>query len=669
MVAALVVFLAGCGGGGSSDGGKKPPAPEPAAPVEDPAVKATEIPKVEITSDAKAGDPSVPAELGGPGFTGEGWTTAKEVYRLGDPTAPQGGSLRTTMPDWPATLRLNGENSNTAVNYTIATLMGESLLSMDPVTMDYVPSIASHWQISEDRTTYRYRIDPRARFSDGTPITAEDVVATWRLQVSTGIREPSSVLVFGKLEEPKAVSKYIVEVKTKEESWRNFLYFSTSMAIMKAAELGTLTDSSPGFQASGEAYLNTFQFAYPVYSGPYVVKAEDVKTGDSIAVTRDRSWWRESDPVMDGWFNLDRIEFVVVKDAQLGFEKVKKGEIDYYVVSKAQWWAEEVPALDDVKRGLLVPRKFYTEAPIGTSGLALNSERPPLDDDNVRLALQHLYDRETFIDKLFFHEYEPLTSYHQGSTYANPNNPLLPYDEVAAVELLEKSGWKEKNADGYRTKDGKELHFTVSYRSQLSERYLTLFQESCKRAGIRLELQLLNDSTAWKNTTERAFEITEMSWGGLVFPNPETSWSSKLADQKDNNNITAFRDARVDELLGAYDREYDVARRQEIIREIDGLIYAKHPYVLGWYSPAQRVLYWNKFGMPAWGSPRVATSLGTTPLFLLWWVDPQRESALGAAKASPDATLEREPKEVRFWRQWAAARGLTASGTESMGGQ
>lgn len=662
----VVVILAGCGGGGGGERKQKPaePQPEP-APVEDPAVRATEIPKVAFAFDAGAGDRAVPAELGGPGFTGEGWLTATDVYQLGDPSAPQGGSLVTAMADWPATLRLSGENSNTAVNYTIASFVAESLLSLDPVTMAYVPSLATHWQISEDRTTYRYRIDPRATFSDGTPVTADDVVATWRLQVSTGIREPSSVLTYGKLEEPKAVSKYIVEVKTKEESWRNFLYFST-MGVMAAKDLGTLTDTSPGFQVSGEAYLNTYQFSYPHYSGPYQVQPADVKTGDSVALTRNHGWWRENDPTVDGWYNIDRIQFVVVKDPQLGFEKVKKGELDYYVVQKAQWWAEDIPALDEVKRGMLVPRKFFTEAPIGTSGLALNTERAPLDDDNVRLALQHLYDRETYIKKLFFNEYEPLTSYFQGSTYANPDNQLLPYDEVAAVELLEKSGWTGKNAEGYRTKEGKELHFTISYRSQLSERYLTLFQESCKRAGIRVELQLLNDSTAWKNTTERAFEIMEMSWGGLVFPNPETTWSSKLADQKDNNNITAFRDAKVDELLVAYDREYDVAKRQAIVREIDGLIYAKHPYVLGWYGPAQRVMYWNKFGMPAWGSPRTSTTLGSSPLFQLWWVDPQREKQLELARTDAAVTMEPQPREVRFWKQWAAARGLTASGTEAM---
>ncbi len=663
MVAAVLAFLVGCGGGTpapkKTDAGPKATEPMPA----DPAVAATELPKVVPVFDAKAGDPSVSAEQGGPGFTGEGWKTAAFVYGLGEPTAPQGGSLRTPMLDWPATLRLTGENSNTQVNYAIATMAGESLLGHDPVTNELVPGIASHWQVSEDQSTYRFRIDPRAHYSDGTPITAEDVVATWRLMMSPGLREPSNLLVFGKFEEPKALSRYIVEVVTKERNWRNLDYFGAGMIIMPAKELGTLTDKSPDWQASGEAYLNKYQFAYPVMSGAYLVKPEDIKTGESVTLTRNRSWWREADPVMDGWYNLERITFVTVKDSQLAFEKVKKGELDYYVVAKAQWWAEDIPAMDDVKRGLLAPRKFYTAVPVGTSGLALNTERPPLDDDNVRLALQHLYDRETFIDKLFFHEYEPITSYFQGSTYSNPDNKPFAYDEVTAVELLEKSGWTEKNADGFRVKDGKELKFTVSYRGQLSERYLTLYQESCKRAGIRLELQLLNDSTAWKNITERAYEIQEMAWGALVVPNPETTWASSLADQKDNNNVTAFRNARVDELLKAYDAETEPAKRVAIIREIDGIVYQQHPYVLGWFSPAQRILYTNKYGMPRWGSPRLAWGLGTTSLFALWWEDPAKVKAIEQAHTDPAVTIDAPPREEYFWRQWAAAHPMGEAGS------
>src|SRR5690606_27552263 len=137
----------------------------------------------------------------------------------------------------------------------------EGLLTVHPTTLEYVPRLATHWQISEDKSTYRFRINPEAEWSDGDPVTAQDVVESWRLRVNPELMFPSSVMLYGRLEEPRAVSKYIVEVKAKEESWRNFLAFAT-MSIFPADEIAL----------PGAEYLDKYQFAYTSSSGPYVVK-------------------------------------------------------------------------------------------------------------------------------------------------------------------------------------------------------------------------------------------------------------------------------------------------------------------------------------------------------------------------------------------------------------
>ena len=302
---------------------------------------------------------------------------------------------------------------------------------------------------------------------------------------------------------------------------------------------------------------------------------------------------------------------------------------------------------------ILLKPKFFNDAPVGYSGIAVNMRRPPLDDIRIRKALCHLYDRKTFIEKLFFNEYERLDSYYPGRNYGNPDNVMMEYDEFAAVDFLEEAGWKGRNAAGYRVKDGKELAFTLTYRSALSERSLTVFQESCKRAGIRIELQLLTPAAGWKNMREKEFELVSAAWGALVFPNPETSFHGKLAGQKDNNNVTSFSDSRVDELCTAYDREYDVQKRIELVREIDGIVFNQHPYVLGWYLPCQRVVLWNKFGMPEWGGLRVHEWRG---LPLCWWVDPEKEKRLAEARANSSMQLDRGDEENHFWAAWNAAR-------------
>ena len=97
---------------------------------------------------------------------------------------------------------------------------------------------------------------------------------------------------------------------------------------------------------------------------------------------------------------------------------------------------------------------------------------------------------------------------------------------------------------------------------------------------------------------QRNFHIVSMAWGGLLFPNPETSFHSRLAKLNNNNNITGFANARVDELLAAYDKEFDQQKRVAIIQEIDGILANEHHYILEWDMPFQRIAYWNKFGHP-----------------------------------------------------------------------
>ena len=599
-----------------------------------------DIPLVTYAWDPTAGDSAVSAEDGGPGFTGEGWTTNLTFPALGSDKAVKGGTIRMYEPNWPATLRLAGKDYNTTFNYRAVDLCLEGLLTVHPTTLEFIPVLATHWKISDDKSTYTFRINPEARWSDGKEVTAADVVATYNLHMDERILQPSDQITYGKMETPIAHSKYIVSVKVKEESWRNFLYFS-GMAIMPAHEI-----SIPG-----DEYLKKYQNAYTATSGPYTLG--EIEMNKSMSLVRRDDWWGKNNPAWTGIYNFDEYHVQVIQDLSLAFEKAKKGELDYFVVPKAQWWAEElVPAKSEqIRRGLLQKRKFFNDAPIGTAGIAINSTRPPLDDVRMRKALGMLRNRPLLIDELFYNEYEPLTSFWQGGTYQNRNNVMLPYDPVGAVELLVDLGYTEIDGQGYRTKNGQRLSFELSYASKLSEPSLTIYQEDCKAAGIELELKLVDPATRWQNMRKREFDLTSTAWGALVFPNPETSFSGKLATMLDNNNVTAFSDPRVDELLGEYDREYDVKRRQSIIREIDGIIFAAYPYVLDWYGPAQRVMYWNKFSQPEWGVWRVNDN---DSMMYSWWVDPEKERLLEQAKQDSKLMLPTEPIQHKFWQHWNA---------------
>ncbi len=320
------------------------------------------------------------------------------------------------------------------------------------------------------------------------------------------------------------------------------------------------------------------------------------------------------------------------------------------MIPKAQWWAKElVPEkVDAIKRGLLQKRKFFNDAPVGTSGLALNTTRAPLDDLRVRKALAFLRDRDLMIEKLFFDEYESLGSYWQYGDYASPKNQTTPYDPLSAVELLEEAGWTEIGSDGVRVKDGKRLELEIAYRSALSEPSLTQYQEDCKQAGIEISLQLLTPATWWKNLRQREYTIAAAAWGALIFPNPETSWNGALANIPDNNNVTAFSNPEVDKMLGEYDREYDPKKRAELIQRMDHIIFEAHPYVLDWFGPAQRVVYQNKFKTPEWGVWRTEDR---EEMMYCWWIDPEMDKALEEAREDKSKVLPTQPVKHRFWKE------------------
>ena len=639
---ALLTLLA-CGGA--------PDAQQKSADLQedDPATTQTydlNIPEVEYAWDPAAGDPSVSAEMGGPGFTGEGWQTNMRFPAIGAAEALKGGTVKLPLTDWPSTLRQTGKDSNNRLASAARELMVETLLDIHPTTLEYIPSLATHWQISDDNSTYRYRINPAARFSNGDEVTSQTVINNFKMRMNPDILDPSGILVFGKMEEPKAISKYIVEVRAKKQNWRNFLYFSVSLYIYPD-EITTIP---------GDEYLDKYQNRFPATTAAYEIRADDIKMGQSITLTKRADWWAKDNPSRQGVYNIEKIQFDVVKEPGLIFEKLKKGELDYWVIPRAQWWAEELPKVPAFKNGALVGRKYYTDNPGGIQGGAINMTRPILKDLAVRKALQHLFNRKLLIDKLFFNEYLPLHSYYPGSPYTNTSIEPVTFDEVTAVELLEGAGWTTINSEGYREKDGRELLIHASYPQASMERYLTIFQESCKRAGIRLELQQLTPASAWKNLQAKEYDISFTAWTGLLFPNPETSYHSSLATQKHNNNVTGFADPELDILLEKYDAEYDIKKRQELIQEIDGIIYRQHPYVLSWYNPAERVVFWNKFSTPKWGTERTGRA---SKLLHIWWIDPEKEKLAEAAKTDPSVKMDPGPKEVRFWEAWKKANSAT----------
>jgi microcin C transport system substrate-binding protein len=636
-----VLCLCGCGGGPA-------PSSAPSGSSNAPAAKSNvSLNKADYpvfpNPDAGA-DPSVPAEMGGKGFTGQGWETSTDFDLIGDPRAVKGGFFRTYTLSFPGTLRMAGPEWNTDVNYAISSLAYEPLLGLHPTTLEYLPVIASHWQISPDKMTFRFRIDPNARFSDGTPVTADDVVASWMFHTDKSLQDLYFYTEYNKLEKPVAESKYIVRFKAKELKWANFL-IAAGLRVFPAAALKAIT---------GETYLRDYNFKLMPGTGPYTVSDADVKKGASVSIRRRNDYWARNYRANVGQYNFDEIRFIVVRDQNLAFEMFKKGDLDYYTVNISKQWVEELN-YDDFQRGIVLKRKVFNNYPSTTQFLAFNTRRKPWDDVRVRQAFAALLNREQLIKTLFFNEYLPLNSYYPGTVYENPGNPKSLYDPQEALRLLGEAGWKDRDAQGRLTRNGQPLQVELLYSDKGSERWLTVYQEDLRKVGIGLNLRLLNPETRFKMQMQRQFELVSGAWGaGSVFPNPRPEYHSETADVPNTNNISGFKNQRIDEICEQYDVEFEPQKRQALLRELDSLLTGQHHYIMEWYAPAARLAFWNRFGMPQGTLSRVGDDLGSLAPGIpqIWWVDPEKAAKVEQGKRDKSMKFEMPPVEDRYWQSY-----------------
>jgi microcin C transport system substrate-binding protein len=501
--------------------------------------------------------------------------------------------------------------------------------------------------------TYRFRIDPNARFSDGQPVTADDVIASWSLMVDKGLQDPMAELVYVKYEKPVAESKYIVRVTSKVLNWRNFLYFAASMPILPAHVLKTV---------NGDRYVKEYNFKLLPGTGPYVINEADVVKGRSLTIRRRKDYWAENVRRNIGSNNFDEIREIVVRDQKLAIEMFKRGDLDYYAPVNATFWVQELGDIDRIQRGLIQKRKVYNDNPMGTVGMAINMRKPPFDDVRVRQALAYLLNRPVIVEKLFYNEVIPIDSYYSGGIYENAKNPKMQYDPQLAVKLLAEAGWKDRDAQGRLARNGQPLTMELMYANKITEPALTTYQEDLRKLGVTLNLRFLTPETMFQLMGDRRFDLIYLGWTGLLFPNPETSYQSTLADANSTNNVTGIKNERIDQLLAVYDKEFDAQKRIEIIREIDGILANIHPYVLTWDTPYQRIAFWNKFGHPEGYLTRIGDYRDVPSL---WWIDREKEAQIARGMNDTSVKMAVGATDARYWQQFAQrpeARQATGAG-------
>ena len=508
-------------------------------------------------------------------------------------------------------------------------VMFESLLSINPITLEYEPAIAEKWSISEDKATYTFHIDPNARWSDGESITAKDVKWTYDVIMDPENMTGPHKVNMERFDPPEVIDEHTIRFTARDAHWKNLLSLGGFSILPE--------------HAYGDTNFNALVFDFPVVSGPY--RPGRIEEGIRISFERRMDWWQNDRPRHQNKYNFDTVTFRFFAERENAFEAFRQGRIDLFPVYTSRIWINETTG-NHFSQNHIVKQRIYNHEPIGFQGFAMNMRRAPFDDENVRKAMALLLDREKMNQTLMYNQYFLHRSYFE-DLYSPDNpcpHPVIEKDSRKARDLLDDAGWHVNPETGYLEKDGKRFSFKFLTRQAGSARFLSIYAEDLKDVGIQMTIDQ-KDWAAWaRDMDEFNYDMTWAAWSSGVFKDPESMWSSGEAERHGGSNITGFKDPETDRLIEKQKTVFDVAKRNDIYREMDKILIDNHPYVLLWNIDYTRLLYWNKFGTP----DTVLSRYGNENSSLwYWWADPDAEAALSDA-VSRDLPLPPEKMNIRF---------------------
>jgi peptide/nickel transport system substrate-binding protein len=528
--------------------------------------------------------------------------------------------------------KLNPIVSNDATADEIAGYIFETLNSFDYDKWEMVPKLATLPVESPDHLSYTYEMRKDITFSDGKPMTGEDVIFTVKALKNPLVDDAALRNYFEAVEKVELVDgdKYKFRFVMNRPYWRMMYSIGLFKGIMPKHLLDPkgLTDKytweetkdikvaekNPAIKEFAD-WMNSQEVARDpklvVGSGFYVLDKWDL--GQAITLKRVPNYWRK-DNIQDAKTYADKIVFKIVQDNNAAVVSAKNKEVDLLFVISPRDYVQEFqdPGKYDLK-------KVTPNEPV-FSYIGWNNQNPLFADKNVRKALGMLIDRKSIIEKILYGFGVPANSpiYYKDKKYYNEKLPQLEYDVEKAKKILEDAGWKDTNGDGVLDKmiNGKKVDFKFTFlnnnnptRRQVVLAIIDMF----KKAGIQAEVQDLEWSVYLDKTKKHEFDATLASWTMPIIPqDPYQIWHSSQS-KGEGSNYVSFINPESDKMIEAYRNEFDEAKRIEILKKWQELIFDEQPYTF-MYSPQSRYVFGNRFKNVRWYPVQPSYSLNE------WWV-------------------------------------------------
>jgi microcin C transport system substrate-binding protein len=566
-----------------------------------------------------------------------------------NPDAPKGGLLRLgssgTFDSFnPYILRGNPADGVGAETLTLAS-------ADEPFTRYGLIAETMEWP--DDRSWVVFNLRPEARWHDGRPITAVDVVFSFDLLKSKGA--PQYRFYYASVDTAVAEGDRRVKFTFKEAGNRELPLIVGEMPIL------------PKHYWQDRDFERT-TLEPPLGSGPYRVEA--FEAGRFVEVRRVADYWGRDLPVNVGQHNFERIRYEYFRDDGVIRQALKAGVIDFRAENQAKAWAldYDVPA---VAEGFLIKEEIPHGRPTGMQAFVLNTRRPLFQDPRVRRALAYAFDFEWTNRTLFFGQYVRTESYFSNSELAargvaegeerallerfRGRVPDAVFGDAFVAPVSDGSGWPRANLQtalgllveaGWRVEDfqlvddtGRPFRFEILLVSQAFERIALPFVRNLARLGIEARVRLVDQSQYINRLRDYDFDVMVGVWGQSESPGNEQRgfWTTQAAAQPGSRNYAGIRDPVVDDLvdllIASPDREALVART----RALDRVLLAGHYVVPNWHTRVDRILWWDKFSRPS-VVPDRGVDIDT------WWFDAAKAAALEAREPPAREIADRQER-------------------------
>ncbi|WP_439333864.1 extracellular solute-binding protein [Vibrio agarilyticus] len=527
------------------------------------------------------------------------WQSNWDDPTIGSAAAVRGGTYRTSIQSFPQTLRTVGPDANSGLRRMMLDDV-PGLIGRHPDTLNFIPALANEWAIGDDLKTVYFRLNPKARWSDGEPVTADDFLFMLTFFRSKEIMEPWYNDYYTKTID--AITKYddLTFAVTSTEK------FNAEELLMR---MGGMVPRPEHFYANAKKdsnnngihddYVRYYNFKPEPTTGPYFV--DKIKKGKSITFKHvGEKWWGYSNKYYQNRYNVDKVRVTVIRDNDIAKKHFEKGSLDAFPLVLPQLWHEKSNS-KPYQNGYIDKFWGYNQYPQGAGGVWMNVAMPLLDDLNVRQGITHAIDFDGMITNVLRGDYvrQPNPTGFGHGKYTLPNAKAPAFDPAVAAAAFEKAGFTTIGPDGIRTNaDGTRLSFEIVYGSAVHTPRMAYLREQAKLAGLDLVLKLIDGSSMFKFVLEKKHQLAFLTMGTSEVPSYWEYFHSANTNKPQTNAHTNYSTPELDELIMAYRFEFDVDKKVTLGHQIQQKVTDAYVIVPGYMVPYVRYGHWRWVKFP-----------------------------------------------------------------------